>query len=63
MDYNALNSKNNYDFEYTERDVTIEVLSYNDVDDHVSYNNEIIRTDNTSLNFITLSQLFPLYTP
>ena len=65
MDVDTLNSPNNDDIEPTERDDPIEVLYDNDVDDHVSYNNENITTNNPSSNIITLplSQVSPLYTP
>ena len=69
MDDDTLNSPNNDDIKPTERDDPIEVLSDNDVVDHLSYNNEIIstdeiiRTDNPYTNLFTLSQLSPLSTP
>ena len=69
MDDDTLNSPNNDDIEPTEIDDTIVLLSDNDVVDHLSYNNEIIstdeiiRTDNPSTNLVSLSQLSPLSTP
>ena len=65
MDDDTLNSPNHDDIEPTERDDNIELLSDNDVDDHVSYNDEIIRTNNPSSNLVSvsLSQLSPLSKP
>ena len=53
MDYNDLYSTNIFHIESNKRYFTIEVLSDDDVGDHVSYNNEIIWTRNTSPNHIT----------
>ena len=59
MDDYTLTSPNNDDIEPTERDDPIVVLSDNDVVDHLSYNNEIIstdeiiRTDNPSTNLVS----------
>ena len=69
MDNDTLNYKNNDNNEPTEIDDPIVVLSNNDVVDHLSYNNEvirtdeIIRTDNPYINLVTLSQVSPLSTP
>ena len=69
MDDDTLTSPNNDDIEPTEIDDPIVVLSDNDIVDHLSYNNEIIstdeiiRTDNQSTNLVSLSQLSPLSTP
>ena len=69
MDDDTLNSPNNDDIEPTERDDPIVVLYENDFVGDLSYNNEIIstdeiiRTDNQSTNLVSLSQLSPLSTP
>ena len=69
MDNDTLNSPNNDDIEPTEIDNPIVVLSDNDIVDHLSYNNEIISTDeiirthNQCTNLVSLSQLSPLSTP
>ena len=39
MDDNELDSPRHFYIDYNERDVTIELLSYNYVDYHVYYNN------------------------